>query len=156
MDKKTDVRDPDEKVVEIEMERLRAFPNHTSWSLVVETSKRSRAIPDMHRRTWWQRYMAISLTRTGERMHRGWRMRFITGKILIRRWRVQMLVRQQTRWLFRKVWMRTFWWRFWEIRRWRRCWRVWRRAWKLNKNIIMEIEQSLLALGEIQMWVDFL
>lgn len=28
MDKKTDVRDPDEKVVEIEMERLRAFPNH--------------------------------------------------------------------------------------------------------------------------------
>ena len=26
MDKKTDVRDPDEKVVEIEMERLRAFP----------------------------------------------------------------------------------------------------------------------------------
>ena len=27
----------------------------------------------------------ISLTRTGERMHRGWRMRFITGKILIRR-----------------------------------------------------------------------
>ena len=25
MDKKTDVRDPDEKVVEIEMERLRAF-----------------------------------------------------------------------------------------------------------------------------------
>ena len=30
MDKKTDVRDPDEKVVEIEMERLRAFPNHTS------------------------------------------------------------------------------------------------------------------------------
>ena len=31
-----------------------------------------------------------------------------------------------------------------------------RRAWKLNKNIIMEIEQSLLALGEIQMWVDFL
>ena len=44
----------------------------------------------------------------------------------------------------------------WETRRWRRCWRVWRRAWKLNKNIIMEIEQSLLALGEIQMWVDFL
>ena len=31
-----------------------------------------------------------------------------------------------------------------------------RRAWKLNKNIIMEIEQSLLELGEIQMWVDFL
>ena len=30
MDKKTDVRDPDEKVVEIEMERLRAFPNHTA------------------------------------------------------------------------------------------------------------------------------
>lgn len=28
MDKKTDVRDPDEKVVEIEMERLRAFSNH--------------------------------------------------------------------------------------------------------------------------------
>ena len=28
MDKKTDVRDPDEKVVEIEMEWLRAFPNH--------------------------------------------------------------------------------------------------------------------------------
>lgn len=28
MDQKTDVRDPDEKVVEIEMERLRAFPNH--------------------------------------------------------------------------------------------------------------------------------
>ena len=28
MDKETDVRDPDEKVVEIEMERLRAFPNH--------------------------------------------------------------------------------------------------------------------------------
>ena len=28
MDKKTDVRDPDEKVIEIEMERLRAFPNH--------------------------------------------------------------------------------------------------------------------------------
>ena len=28
MDKKTDVRDPDEKVVEIEMERLRAFPKH--------------------------------------------------------------------------------------------------------------------------------
>ena len=28
MDKKKDVRDPDEKVVEIEMERLRAFPNH--------------------------------------------------------------------------------------------------------------------------------
>lgn len=28
MDKKTDVRDPDEIVVEIEMERLRAFPNH--------------------------------------------------------------------------------------------------------------------------------
>ena len=28
MDKKTDVRDPDEKVVEIEMERLGAFPNH--------------------------------------------------------------------------------------------------------------------------------
>lgn len=28
MDKKTDVRDPGEKVVEIEMERLRAFPNH--------------------------------------------------------------------------------------------------------------------------------
>ena len=28
MDKKTDVRDQDEKVVEIEMERLRAFPNH--------------------------------------------------------------------------------------------------------------------------------
>ena len=28
MDKKTGVRDPDEKVVEIEMERLRAFPNH--------------------------------------------------------------------------------------------------------------------------------
>ena len=28
MDKKTDVRDPDEKVVEIEMERLRALPNH--------------------------------------------------------------------------------------------------------------------------------
>ena len=28
MDKKTDVRDPDKKVVEIEMERLRAFPNH--------------------------------------------------------------------------------------------------------------------------------
>ena len=26
MDKKTDVRDPDEKVVEIEMEWLRAFP----------------------------------------------------------------------------------------------------------------------------------
>ena len=25
-----------------------------------------------------------------------------------------------------------------------------------KKNIIMEIEQSLLALGEIQMWVDFL
>ena len=43
----------------------------------------------------------------------------------------------------------------WETRRWRRCWRVWRRAWKLNKNIIMEIEQSLLELGEIQMWVDF-
>ena len=30
MDQKTDVRDPDEKVVEIEMERLRAFPNHTA------------------------------------------------------------------------------------------------------------------------------
>ena len=30
MDQKTDIRDPDEKVVEIEMERLRAFPNHTS------------------------------------------------------------------------------------------------------------------------------
>ena len=30
MDQKTDVRDPDEKVVEIEMERLRAFPNHPS------------------------------------------------------------------------------------------------------------------------------
>ena len=28
MDKETDVRDPDEKVVEIEMERLRAFSNH--------------------------------------------------------------------------------------------------------------------------------
>ena len=28
MDQKTEVRDPDEKVVEIEMERLRAFPNH--------------------------------------------------------------------------------------------------------------------------------
>lgn len=28
MDQKTDVRDPDEKIVEIEMERLRAFPNH--------------------------------------------------------------------------------------------------------------------------------
>ena len=28
MDKKTDVRDPDEKVIEIEMEWLRAFPNH--------------------------------------------------------------------------------------------------------------------------------
>ena len=28
MEQKTDVRDPDEKVVEIEMERLRAFPNH--------------------------------------------------------------------------------------------------------------------------------
>lgn len=28
MDQKTDLRDPDEKVVEIEMERLRAFPNH--------------------------------------------------------------------------------------------------------------------------------
>lgn len=28
MDKKKDVRDPDEKVVEIEMERLRAFPNY--------------------------------------------------------------------------------------------------------------------------------
>ena len=28
MDKKTDVKDPDEKVVEIEMERLRAFSNH--------------------------------------------------------------------------------------------------------------------------------
>ena len=28
MDQKTDVRDPDEKVVEIEMERLRAFPNY--------------------------------------------------------------------------------------------------------------------------------
>ena len=28
MDQKTDVRDPDEKVVEIEMERLRAFSNH--------------------------------------------------------------------------------------------------------------------------------
>ena len=28
MDKKTDVRDPDEKVVEIEIEWLRAFPNH--------------------------------------------------------------------------------------------------------------------------------
>ena len=28
MDQKTDVRDPDEKVVEIEMERLGAFPNH--------------------------------------------------------------------------------------------------------------------------------
>ena len=28
MDKKTGVRDPNEKVVEIEMERLRAFPNH--------------------------------------------------------------------------------------------------------------------------------
>lgn len=28
MDKKTDVRDPDEKVVEMEMERLRAFSNH--------------------------------------------------------------------------------------------------------------------------------
>ena len=28
MDKKTDVRDPDENVVEIEMERLRAFSNH--------------------------------------------------------------------------------------------------------------------------------
>lgn len=28
MDQKKDVRDPDEKVVEIEMERLRAFPNH--------------------------------------------------------------------------------------------------------------------------------
>lgn len=28
MDQKTDVRDPDEKVVEIEMERLRTFPNH--------------------------------------------------------------------------------------------------------------------------------
>ena len=28
MDKKTDVRDPDEKVVEIEMEQLRAFSNH--------------------------------------------------------------------------------------------------------------------------------
>ena len=27
----------------------------------------------------------ISLTRTGERMHREWRMRFITGKISIRR-----------------------------------------------------------------------
>ena len=30
MDQKTDVRAPDEKGVEIEMERLRAFPNHTS------------------------------------------------------------------------------------------------------------------------------
>ena len=30
MDQKTDVRDPDEKVVEIEMEQLRAFPNHTA------------------------------------------------------------------------------------------------------------------------------
>lgn len=29
MDQKTEVRDPDEKVVEIEMERLRAFPNHS-------------------------------------------------------------------------------------------------------------------------------
>lgn len=28
MEQKTDVRDPDEKVVEIEMERLRSFPNH--------------------------------------------------------------------------------------------------------------------------------
>lgn len=28
MEQKTDVRDPDEKVVEIEMERLREFPNH--------------------------------------------------------------------------------------------------------------------------------
>ena len=61
MDQKTDVRDSDEKVVEIEMERLRAFPNHP--------------------------FKVIG---------------------------------------------------------------------KLNKNIIMEIEQSLLALGEIQMWVDFL
>lgn len=30
MDQKTDVRDLDEKVVEIEMERLRAFPNYTA------------------------------------------------------------------------------------------------------------------------------
>lgn len=29
MDQKIEVRDPDEKVVEIEMERLRAFPNHS-------------------------------------------------------------------------------------------------------------------------------
>ena len=31
------------------------------------------------------RHTSVTLTRTGERMHRGWRMRFITGKILIRR-----------------------------------------------------------------------
>ena len=29
---KTDIRDSDEKVVEIEMERLRNFTNHTGWS----------------------------------------------------------------------------------------------------------------------------
>ena len=40
MDKKTDVRDPDEKVVEIEMERLRAFSNHVETIAVIKKNSK--------------------------------------------------------------------------------------------------------------------
>ena len=39
MDKKTDVRDPDEKVVEIEMERLRAWRNVTNIGAITAAAE---------------------------------------------------------------------------------------------------------------------
>lgn len=38
--KKTDIRDSDEKVVEIEMERLRAFTNHVEQEVLVRQEDR--------------------------------------------------------------------------------------------------------------------
>ena len=145
MEEKKELLDQDERVVEIELERLRGFVNHPfkvqADSQMIELQESIKKYGILN--------PLISLMKTEGRMQNLWRMPFIIRKILIHKWKSRM--KAAVRLLYRMEWMRSCWWRYWEIQRWLRYLHHWQRQWKYNKSILWHryVVNLLIKLAQI-------